>query len=117
MIKLINAILVFAVLGAAFFMYSLEHSTRGLERQIVKLKSGIKDERETIKLLDAEWASLTRPDRLQKMAEEQLKLQPVKATQIVSTADLGAKIPDAPVIMLSDKTADPIGAMLEKLPQ
>ncbi|MDE2445207.1 MAG: cell division protein FtsL [Alphaproteobacteria bacterium] len=116
MIKLVNAILVIAVLGAGFFMYSLEHATRGLERQVVKLKSGINDERETIKLLDAEWASLTRPDRLQKMAEEQLKLQPAKATQIVTVADIAAKIPDAPVIKLDSKTVDPIGVVLEKLP-
>ena len=75
MIKVINAFLVLTVLVAAFFMYSLEHSTRGLERQITKLKTGRNDERETIKLLDAEWASLTRPDRLQKMAEKQLKLR------------------------------------------
>lgn len=115
MIKVINAFLVVTVLVAAFFMYSLEHSSRGLERQIAKLKNGINDERETIKLLDAEWASLTRPDRLQKMAEEKLKLQPVKATQIISVADVSTKIPDSPVIKLDDKTVDPIGAILEKM--
>ncbi len=115
MVKVINAFLVMGVLVAAFFMYSLEHSTRGLERQVVKLKTGINDERETIKLLDAEWSSLTRPDRLQRLAEEQLKLQPVKATQIISVADVAAKIPDTPVIKLDDKNADPIGAILEKM--
>lgn len=115
MVKVINAFLVLAVLVAAFFMYSLEHSTRGLERQVAKLKTGISDERETIKLLDAEWASLTRPDRLQKLAEEQLHLQPLKATQIVTVADLKAKIPDAPIIKIDDKNADPIGAILKKL--
>lgn len=115
MVKVINAFLVLGVLVAAFFMYSLEHSTRGLERQIVKLKTGISDERETLKLLDAEWASLTRPERLQKLAEEQLNLQPLKATQIVSVVDIKTKIPDTPVIKLDDKTADPIGTIIGKL--
>ena len=115
MVKMINALLVVGVLIAAFFMYSLEHSTRSLERQIVKLKAGINDERETIKLLDAEWSSLTRPDRLQNLAEEQLKLQPVKALQIIGEADVATKIPDTPVIKLDDKNADPIGAILEKM--
>ena len=115
MVKVINAFLVMGVLVAAFFMYSLEHATRSLERQVVKLKTGINDERETIKLLDAEWSSLTRPDRLQKLAEEQLNLQPLKATQIISVADVAAKIPDTPVIKLDDKNADPIGAILEKM--
>ncbi len=117
MVKVLNAFLVFGVLIAAFFMYSLEHSTRGLERQIAKLKTGISDERETIKLLDAEWASLTRPERLQRLAEEQLNLQSLKAIQIISAAEIKTKIPDAPVIKLDDKTADPIGAVIENLQQ
>ena len=115
MVKVVNAFLVLGVLVAAFFMYSLEHATRGLERQIVTLKTGISDKRETIKLLDAEWASLTRPERLQKLAEEHLKLQSLKADQIVSVADIKTKIPDSPVIKPDDKTTDPIGSILEKL--
>ena len=115
MIKVINAVLVLAVLVAAFFMYSLEHSTRNLERQIAKLKTGISDTRESIKLSKAEWSSLTRPDRLQKLAEEQLKIQPVKATQIIAESDIAAKIPNTPLIKLDDKTDDPIGAILEKM--
>jgi hypothetical protein len=39
----------------------------------------------------------------------------VKATQIISVAEVAAKIPDTPVIKLDDKTADPIGAILEKM--
>ena len=116
MVKMVNAFLVLAVLVSAFFMYSLEHATRGLERQAMKLKTALSDERETIKLLDAEWASLTRPDRLQKLAEEQLKLQPLKATQIISVADIKTKIPDAPIIKFDDMLADPIGTIIEKLP-
>ena len=116
MVKIVNAFLVLAVLVSAFFMYSLEHATRGLERQAVKLKTALSDERETIKLLNAEWASLTRPERLQKLAEEQLKLQPQKASQIISVADIPNRIPDAPIIKLDDKSIDPIGTIIEKLP-
>ena len=52
--KFFNACLVLAVLVSAFFLYSLEHSTRAYERQIAKLKSGISEERESIKVLGAE---------------------------------------------------------------
>ena len=37
--KFFNACLVLAVLVSAFFLYSLEHSTRGLERNIAKLQA------------------------------------------------------------------------------
>lgn len=115
MVKVFNALLVMGLLVSAFFLYSLEHSTRGLERQIAKMKTGISNERESIKLLNAEWSSLTRPERLQKLAEDQLKLQSMTASQIVTLAELSSKIPDQPVIKLDDQGTDPIGAILEKM--
>jgi cell division protein FtsL len=115
MIKLLNAILVCCVLAGGFVLYSLEHETRGLERGIAKTQKAIGDEREQSKMLNAEWASLTRPDRLQKLAEEQLKLQPVTASQIVSIAELPSKVPDHPIVKLEAQNSDPIGDILEKM--
>jgi cell division protein FtsL len=115
MIKVLNGILVIAVLVSAFFLYSLEHSTRGLERQIATQKKILSNERESIKLLNAEWSSLTRPERLQKLAEEQLKLQPLTASQTVAEVDLAKTVPDAPVVKTPEQAADPIGAILEQM--
>ena len=115
MIKLLNAILVLTLLISGFFLYSLEHTTRGLERHVAKLKSDISAQRESIKLLNAEWSSLTRPERLQKLAEEQLKLVPVTASQQIAISDLAGKIPDTPILKIDDQNADPIGAILEKM--
>ena len=115
MIKIINAGLVVCVLVAAFFIYSLEHSTRGLERDIAKLQNGITDQREAIKLLNAEWSNLSQPQRLQKLAQDNLKLQPEKAEQVVKLEDLGAKVPATPMVKLEAQNSDPIGAILEKM--
>ncbi len=113
--KFFNACLVLTVLVAAFFLYSLEHSTRGLERQITKQKADISDEREEIKVLGAEWSSLTRPDRLQKLARENLQLYTVTASQFVSESELAARVPAEPVILLNDKGNDPIGNILKEM--
>ncbi len=113
--KFFNACLVLAVLVSAFFLYSLEHSTRSHERQIAKLKSGISEERESIKVLGAEWSSLTRPDRLQKLAQENLKLQTVTAPQFVSESELAEKVPAEPIIMLEEKGKDVIGDILKEM--
>lgn len=115
MIKFANAILVACVLGGGFLLYSLEHETRGLEREIAKTQKAIADEREQTKMLNAEWASLTRPDRLQKIAEEDLKLQTITASQIVTLEQLPSKVPDQPVVKLEAQNSDPIGAILEKM--
>ena len=63
--KFLNAILVLVALVSGFVLYSLEHTTRGLERELARLEREIAREQESIKLLNAEWSSLTRPDRLQ----------------------------------------------------
>ncbi len=113
--KFFNACLVLAVLVSAFFLYSLEHSTRGLERQIGGLKNGILDEREQIKVLGAEWSSLMRPDRLQKLAQENLKLKTVTASQFVSESELAARVPAEPVLIVNEKSKDPIADILKEM--
>lgn len=115
MIKFLNGCLVVAVLISGFFMYSLEHSTRSLERQIAHEKKAIATDREAIKLLNAEWSSLTRPERMQKLAEEQLKLTPLTAGQIVAEADMAKAIPEAPLVKEVPVEGDPIGAILEQM--
>ena len=70
MFKLFNALLVFTVLVSGFVLYSLEHATRGVEREMARLTADIAKEQEAIKLLRAEWSSLTRPERLQRLAKQ-----------------------------------------------
>lgn len=113
--KLLNAFLVLAVLGSGFMLYSLEHATRGTERDIARLEARIADEHEQIKLLSAEWSSLTRPDRLQALAAEHLKLETIAATQIVRPEDFAAKVPAEPPVKLEVDGKDPIGDILEKM--
>ena len=115
MLKFINAMLVMTVLLAAFFLYSLEHTTRSYERNIARVEKSIIDEREKIKLLNAEWASLTRPDRLQKLADEQLHLKTIEAQQFVPMAQIGARVPQSPPVKLEAQNSDEIGKMLESL--
>ena len=113
--KLFNAILVVSVLVSGFRLYSLEHATRRVERDIVKLEQQIAASQENIKLLGAEWSSLTRPDRLQRLAAEHLKLQTIKAQQIVKPEELGQKVPPEPIIKLEARDQDPIGDILERM--
>lgn len=115
MLKFINGILVVAVLISASALYSLEHKTRGLERQIAKTKSLINDDDEAIKLLNAEWSSLTRPERIQALAEQNLKMLPRKADQIVEVGELAQRIPAIAAVATPKQPADPIGDVLKKM--
>ena len=113
--KFFNACLVLAVLVSAFFLYSLEHSTRELERNIARQQRVIMEAREATKVLNAEWSSLTRPDRLQKLATQNLKLETVKASQFVSESELAERVPAEPIVMLEEKGKDVIGDILKDM--
>jgi cell division protein FtsL len=110
--KIFNACLVIAVLISGFYLYSLEHSTRDIERLIAKAENGILEERELIKVLSAEWASLSRPARLQKLAEENLQLKTVSALQFATEGELASRVPAEPAVMLNEIGEDPIGEIL-----
>jgi hypothetical protein len=96
-------------------LYSLEHATRRLERDTARLEQRISASREDIKLLGAEWSSLTRPDRLQRLAVEHLRLRTIKAQQIVELGVLGQKVPPEPIVKLEAHDQDPIGDILQKM--
>jgi len=56
MLRAFNFALVFVVLLLAFVLYSFEHRMRAGERALSKLSGEITEERETIRLLEAEWS-------------------------------------------------------------
>ena len=84
--KLLNLLLVAAVLVSGFILYSLEHTTRGLEREASKFRRGIAEETENMRLLNAEWSSLTRPDRLRALGDRRWELEARAEGQVVADA-------------------------------
>ena len=115
MLRALNACLVLAVLCAAYVLYSLEHSIRGVERQIARSNSAIANERETIGLLNAEWSSLVRPERLQRLSEQHLKLRRISPEQFVKIDELAARIPAEPPVKLEEDGKDAIGDILKAM--
>lgn len=115
MLRVFNALLVLVALGSAFVLYTLEHATRGTERRIARTERDISGERETIKLLKAEWSSLTRPERLQRLADKHLGIKPVTATQFVTEADLATRVPADRPLSIDPTSNDPIGDILKKM--
>ena len=115
MFRLLNVVLVIGVIACSFVMYSLEHQTRKTERQIAGLKLDIRQERENIKLLKAEWSNLTQPARLERLAREHLQLEPMRPEQMVTQAGLVAHLPERPVFAEPGDGEDAIGNMLKAL--
>jgi cell division protein FtsL len=68
-------------------------SVQHAEDRLMTLQSSVDREEEKTRLLKAEWASLNRPERLEKLAKEFLDLVPPQPEMLVKGA---ASIPDKP---------------------
>ncbi len=117
MLRLLNVLLVIAVLASGFGLYTLEHRIRSVEREIARVNADVESEYEFIGLLNAEWSMLTRPQRLEQLARNHLDLGPVLPDQLVEVHGLDAKLPPAPAHE-PDKTPasdDPMADLLRMM--
>ena len=93
MIRFLNVAAIVALVGSAIYAYSIKYETIWYAEQIAKLNLRIAVEKGEISLLRAEWAQLTRPERVQALAAKFLDLQPLELAQIVRPGDLPDRVP------------------------
>ena len=103
--RLLNFIAMAVFIASAGYAYGVKYETILFAEQILKTKHDIGEEQDAIARLHAEWALLTRPERLQALADKHSTLKPLALTQIVSLADLPNRPPKV----------DGIGRELESL--
>jgi hypothetical protein len=106
MLRFLNLIAIVALIGSAVYAYTIKYQTSYRAEQIAKTKIEIKTESDAIAVLRAEWAYMTRPERLQQLADQYLvDVKPLEVKQLVSAQ------------ALPDKAArsDMIGSKLDQL--
>lgn len=84
---LINMVCV-AVL--AIGLYLVKYSVQDVQRDVSTLKRDLASEKESLHLLNAEWAYLNRPERLRNLADRHLDLVPLDSRQIDQVSVLPA---------------------------
>ena len=92
-------------LVVAFGSSVLKNKVQGLERQLANINSDIQKDIDAIHVLKAEWSHNNTPERLRKLAQEQLSLENAKPEQIINYSALHFNYEDesAPVLVRSDK--------------
>ncbi|MDO4162095.1 MAG: hypothetical protein Q4D80_03705 [Pseudomonadota bacterium] len=82
------------VLWLTFFLFLavgssvLKNRVQDLERRLANINSSIQKDINDIHILKAEWSLYNTPDRLQKLAYEQLSLEKAKPEQIINYSAL-----------------------------
>ena len=105
MMRFLHMVAISALIASAAYVYSIKYDTLYYSEEVAKLKVKLRKEHEAIAIGRAEWALLTRPDRLQRMADKNVDLQPMLITQLARFSDLPARPPKE----------DEIGRKLESL--
>jgi hypothetical protein len=79
--------------AAAFALYMVKFSVQNLQRNLAVAEQQLSTEKESLHLLNAEWAYLNRPERLRQLANQHLELVPLDSRRIENVSLL----PDAQV--------------------
>jgi cell division protein FtsL len=96
--RILNLILVCLLVASAIGVYSIKYESTLQAERVAKLRRSIDAERRSIEALRAEWAFMSQPERVSDMAKRHLDLVPMKIMQIVSPADLPAKVQQGDLI-------------------
>lgn len=104
MLRFVTLFVFILLFGVSAGLYHVKYSVDRMERQGLVLKEKIAEEHEAIRILEAEWSSLNRPDRLQKLSSRYLQLAPVQVVQVVNFSQI------------PDRAAEPVEGLAAKAP-
>ena len=92
MLRFLNLVAIAALIGSAVYAYTIKYQTSYRAEQITKTKIEIKTESDAIAVLRAEWAYMTRPERLQQLADQYLiDFKPLDVKQLIVASALPDK--------------------------
>jgi hypothetical protein len=106
MMRLLNILVIGALIMAASYVYKIKFDSTLQAERVAKMRNELRNERNAIAALRAEWAKLDAPNRIQGLADRHSTLRRIEPTQFDSLN----RLPDRPAS--STPNADPIGAML-----
>ena len=109
--RIIHLLVIGALIFAAAYVYRIKMESTARTERVLRLHADIREQRDAIAALRAEWSKLDAPLRLQGLAERHLPLKPVNATQYDSLKNL----PERPPSPVKPDNLDPIGTMINTI--
>ena len=106
--RLLHLVVIGMLVFAAAYVYRIKMDSTVRTERVLKLHAEIREERDKIAVLHAEWAKLDAPLRLQGLAERHLPLKPINARQYDDLKNL----PERPPSLVKPGDPDPIGSMI-----
>ena len=107
--RIIHLLVIAVLVFAAAYVYRIKMESTARTERVLRLNAEIREQRDAIAVLRAEWARLDAPLRLQGLAERHLGLKPVVANQYDQLKNLPERSPNF------TRDPDPIGSMLNSI--
>ena len=109
--RIIHLLVIGVLVFAAAYVYRIKMGSTSRTERVLRLHAEIREQRDAIAVLRAEWARLDAPLRLQGLAERHLGLKPLSATQY----DTLKNLPERPPNFVKPGDPDRIGAMIQTI--
>jgi hypothetical protein len=109
--RVIHLLVIGMLIFAAAYVYRIKMESTARVERVLRLNAEIREQRDAIAALRAEWARLDAPLRLQGLADRHLGLKPINATQY----DQLKNLPERPPNFARPGAPDPIGAMINTI--
>ena len=107
--RIVHLFVICALVFAAAYVYRIKMESTVRTEKVLRLRAEIREQRNAIATLRAEWSKLETPLRLQGLADRHLDLRPIDGTQY----DTLKALPERPPSFARSTVPDPIGAMLD----
>jgi hypothetical protein len=109
--RLLHLLVIGVLVFAAAYVYRIKMESTVRTERVLRLHADIREQRDAIAALRAEWTKLDAPLRLQGLAERHLPLKPINAKQYDSLKNL----PERPARLVQPGDPDPIGSMISTI--
>jgi hypothetical protein len=106
--RLVHIMVICALVLAASLVYKIKFDSTLQASRVAKLRHELRQQRDAIAVLRAEWARLDTPARIQGLAARHLDLKSIEASQFDDFDHLAPKPPPPP------PGGDPISVMLDR---
>src|SRR5271169_1779438 len=109
--RILHLLVIGVLVFAAAYVYRIKMESTERTERVLRLRAEIREQRDAIAVLRAEWAKLDSPLRLQGLVERHLALKPLNANQYNDLKNL----PERPPSLVKPGDPDPIGSMIGTL--
>src|SRR5437762_11285472 len=109
--RIIHFLVIGVLVFAAAYVYRIKMESTSRVERVLRLNAEIREQRDAIASLRAEWAKLDSPLRLQGLADRHLPLKPLAGTQY----DPSKNLPERPPRLVQPGEHDPIGSMINTI--